>query len=506
MLFSGKFGSGKTYFLNHYFEQEKNKSKYLKIYTQPSAYYHAADGDVLGYLKYDILACLLQQTDLEEFQGEELGTFGLLLEMMKEKGLVGPSLMAIAILSLFFAGPASAFGALQISKLITTSYEGGEFYSKARKRLEEEKASRNADGNTRFQEYQALLAKQKDSLFEESAINDLITALLKHHQTKVRKDKDGKHLPPIQAVLIVDDLDRMLPDACLGFLNMLSTHVQPSNAKGVKDDWKNLYSFDKVIVVGDLTNIEAFIRLTYGENFDRTGYIEKIIGGCVFSYDASKKLKDLLLKVVVYPFIIRDLGENVSIPKGYRESFEPAFEYIFSLLVSAHVFTTRDVLRVAQLDIRTLIDEPKVFHIKNGKFLNSNNSYLVFVAGILSLFYGDYSKAVAALKAASARLPHIAATAHPSVVAELLLMSSGDIPTDVDGKREPFQINIGTDKYFITVEYKDDPFNHTNRIFANMSIDNAKLYELYSPTSKLLVDILCGFSEITNENRKERFA
>ncbi len=62
IIFSGKFGSGKTTFLHHYFEE--NKDNFVPIYLYPVNYSISSNEDIFELIKYDILLELLSKDDI----------------------------------------------------------------------------------------------------------------------------------------------------------------------------------------------------------------------------------------------------------------------------------------------------------------------------------------------------------------------------------------------------------------------------------------------------------
>ena len=62
IIFSGKFGIGKTYFINKFFEEYNTKYTYL--YLSPVHYSIASNEDVFEYIKVDILLQLFKKTIL----------------------------------------------------------------------------------------------------------------------------------------------------------------------------------------------------------------------------------------------------------------------------------------------------------------------------------------------------------------------------------------------------------------------------------------------------------
>jgi len=72
ILFSGKFGSGKTEFLHDFFKTQSQI--YLPIFLYPTNYSVATNEDIMEYIKIDILVELLKfvQVDDTKFTNKEL--------------------------------------------------------------------------------------------------------------------------------------------------------------------------------------------------------------------------------------------------------------------------------------------------------------------------------------------------------------------------------------------------------------------------------------------------
>lgn len=66
LIFSGSFGTGKTYFLKEYFE---NSTKFHSIHLYPVNYSVASNEDIFELIKYDILFSLLEKNlEFEKFK------------------------------------------------------------------------------------------------------------------------------------------------------------------------------------------------------------------------------------------------------------------------------------------------------------------------------------------------------------------------------------------------------------------------------------------------------
>lgn len=61
IVFSGKFGVGKTFFIKEFFDDYKNE--FIKLYISPVNYSIANNEDIFEYLKVNILFQLLEYKD-----------------------------------------------------------------------------------------------------------------------------------------------------------------------------------------------------------------------------------------------------------------------------------------------------------------------------------------------------------------------------------------------------------------------------------------------------------
>src|SRR4051812_17546947 len=61
IIFSAKFGMGKTTFLKWYFAQDDAKEKFNCIHLFPVNYSIAGNEDIFRYIKYDVIVELLKE-------------------------------------------------------------------------------------------------------------------------------------------------------------------------------------------------------------------------------------------------------------------------------------------------------------------------------------------------------------------------------------------------------------------------------------------------------------
>ena len=487
MLFSGKFGSGKSYFLNHYFQQAANAAKYCVVYTQPSGYYHAADEDVLGYLKYDILFELLRQSDLEELVGEDVGTFSTLLHMLQEDGVAPVTVLGAAVVLLLFAGPGAAIGPLQLAKLTGLASSGAAMYSKGLQWLEETKRRLNEDDSTRLEEHLKLLSERRNSLFEESAINDLIHKLLQQ-----QSDRDK------QTVLIVDDLDRMLPDDCLSFLNLLSVHTIPSNDVHLSRR-KNLYGFDRIIICGHLANLEAAIEHKFGPRYDSAGYMAKIFAERILDYDPAQILSTIIRRRFELPLVAR-LREEDTEPLRFSQTREQlisnGFGPILQAMVACGVINLRDVERLAAEDYEGLWSRSRTeaYQVAGTEAdVSAQHTGMPLIRFILLAFGRNTEKARRTFEnhASRADLRNIL---QPNHVAALLHL--GTCRTEVIHNFDSPAIEIAELGVSIEIVLQDDAQSHSTKLIAKMSREHANNALLKRGFPRIVVNAINNLNRV----------
>ena len=69
IIFSGKFGIGKSYFLNEFFKDEKYENEYFPIFLNPVNYSVSNNQDIFELIKFDILFQILDKNivDFDNF-------------------------------------------------------------------------------------------------------------------------------------------------------------------------------------------------------------------------------------------------------------------------------------------------------------------------------------------------------------------------------------------------------------------------------------------------------
>ena len=239
ILFSGKYGSGKTYFLHEFFTIRK-KDEYEFFHLFPTNYAIAQNEDVVKLLQFDILYELLIK-----------GYLAPSVKMFSTKETIASFVQSN--LPKIIKDVVSHCG--KIGKKLSDVFDT---YTKWAAKYEDFDKGVNQSEEDRAREAFYNLMNE----VEYNATTELIEMV----NSTIDKQK----------VLIVDDLDRIDPEHIFRLLNLFS--AQTSNyfsAHWPTGQDENRYGFDKIIFVCDIDNIRNIFRAKYGDGVDFTGYIDK---------------------------------------------------------------------------------------------------------------------------------------------------------------------------------------------------------------------------------------
>ena len=224
IIFSGAFGIGKSYFLNIFFNQHKDK--YTGIYLTPINYSVANNEDIFEYIKVDILMQLLEKVPYDfEKQKISLSNAAYFYIVNHPKDFWG---------NFFSIAEKVTFGTDIIDRCIALK-ENIETYAKDNSKNEESHIKKFFDS----------ISIEKGSIYEDNTITQIIRSIVSSTKTD--------NSPNMQIVLIIDDLDRIDPEHIFRILNILSAHNDFCGTKEHK------FGFDKIILVCDIDNIRKNI-------------------------------------------------------------------------------------------------------------------------------------------------------------------------------------------------------------------------------------------------------
>lgn len=277
IIFSAKYGEGKTYFLkNIFFSSEENEKKYETVHLFPVNYAVASNEDIFELIKRDIIINLIQS---DRFQSD------LLLETLKNhysflsnniEELLNIGLGTI-FLSLAKFGDILAGGILE--KLCS-------IYTDVDKSIEEavKKYSEGTESNEqKFKKYLIEQQSKIGSIYEYNLISEIITK-------QIEKLKDIENTKK-ETILIIDDLDRLDPEHIFRLLNIFSAHCDVQYYTEENTSRKhNKFNFDKIIFVCDVENLRSLFHHRYGAEANFVGYLDKFYSGEVFDYNSRKEM------------------------------------------------------------------------------------------------------------------------------------------------------------------------------------------------------------------------
>lgn len=268
VVFSGKFGIGKSYFLNVFFNDKKYEKEYFPIFINPVNYSIASNEDIFELIKFDILFQILSR-DVIVFEKlnfpkgnliHQYFTNKFLDDFISASDLIGENIVE--------ENASSSFGILKnLGKLLAKLSE----LSKRDFQKFEDEIQKNPELkiiNSFFKQQESKIG----SFYENNAITQLIYELIKNIEEQSKK----------KMTLVIDDLDRIDPEHIFRILNIFSAHDKLG---------ENKFGFEKVILVCDINNIKHIYYHFYGKNVDFFGYINKFYSSEVYEYSNKNYVK-----------------------------------------------------------------------------------------------------------------------------------------------------------------------------------------------------------------------
>ncbi|WEK17924.1 MAG: P-loop NTPase fold protein [Candidatus Pedobacter colombiensis] len=254
IILSGKFGTGKSTFVNNFFS---DSGKYNAVYLFPVNYSVGSNEDIFKYIKYDIL-----------------------LELFSKKYPIEviPKLDIWGKLASFFHKNSTTMAASYIAaipgvgKEITLASSVLAAWNEIVIQLDSLKSSKDnlpPSDLEAFEKFTETIINKEGSLYEFGIETMLIRNMLE------KKQKDDKK----ENVLIIDDLDRIDPEHIFRIFNVFGTHFNDQ-----KNYVGNKFGFDKVVMICDIDNVRSFFHHKYGHEGDFSGYIDKFYSHNIFSY------------------------------------------------------------------------------------------------------------------------------------------------------------------------------------------------------------------------------
>ena len=327
IIFSGKFGIGKTYFINKFFEKHKDEFTYL--YLSPVNYSIASNEDIFEYIKVDILLQLFEKTTVNLESVDYKFTDAALCYLRNNSDSFFQSLFEkVSVIANFAFENEFTIASKMISN----------FFS-FKQKVEQFVETQNVSDNENMVEFFQSISNKKGSLFEYDIISQLIVRIINNIK------ENGVNKP---IILVIDDLDRIDPEHIFRILNILSAHNNHCHTNNHK------FGIDKTILVCDIINIRNIYKNKYGIDVDFNGYIDKFYSKEIFHFD---NINNIISETSSILLSIKSEGENdLQNPKTF------SYKSCYALLSA--------FLKSDTLNLRILLK------IKEKIYNNSRNIYI----------------------------------------------------------------------------------------------------------------------------------
>ena len=289
IIFSARFGDGKSYFLNEFMKSyDEKKNDYYFITLHPVNYVVEENRDVIEYIKRDILFQLIKDNRVYDFKEGYDKIFDAVCNV---ESLFKLADFAASIIPV--KGLKEGYKALK--GLVSTIDE---------KRKEQ-------DVLHVVDDYLNGFYGKSGSISECDAFTYLIQKSLEQMMAK--------------SVLIIEDLDRIDPAHLFRIMNVLSSQVDNPYYSEVPHG--NKFGFDKIILVMDYEIARHLFHHFYGKEANYEGYMNKFLNTLPYSYsikeEAHRQVRQKILdicKTGVFLSLDQKLSDN---PKD-RISFQLA--------------------------------------------------------------------------------------------------------------------------------------------------------------------------------------
>lgn len=289
IIFSAKFGDGKSYFLKKFMEsypKEANDCYFITLH--PVNYVVEENRDVIEYIKRDILFQLIKDNRIYDFKEGYDKIFDAVCN--------GESLLKLADFAASIIpvkGLKEGYKALK--GLVSTIDE---------KRKEQ-------DVLHVVDDYLNGFYGKSGSISECDAFTCLIQKSLEQMMAK--------------SVLIIEDLDRIDPAHLFRIMNVLSSQVDNPYYSQVPNG--NKFGFDKIILVMDYEIARHLFHHFYGKEANYEGYMNKFLNTLPYSYsikeEAHRQVRQKILDICKTGVFL-SLDQKLSNEPKDRVSFQLA--------------------------------------------------------------------------------------------------------------------------------------------------------------------------------------
>lgn len=323
IIFSAKFGDGKSYFMKKFIESFPQKdNEYYFITLHPVNYVVEDNKDIIEYIKRDILFQLIKDGWVFDYKEDTDKIFDAVCNKESLNKLVG-------FLGSILPVPGLEVGLEQTKKLLSA-------VATIKEKYDGQNVLKVAD------DYLNGFYDKTGSISECDAFTCLIQKSLEHKSAK--------------SVLVIEDLDRIDPAHLFRIMNVLSSQVDNPYYSGNSNG--NKFGFDKVILVMDYEIARHIFHHFYGNEANYEGYMNKFLNSIPFHFsiikEAHKQVEDKLVSIVEFSEVM-----------NFRAAIPPN-------AVDSNIFYLNDsICSMSVRRCKEFIDDDIVSHIKR-QWRNAN--------------------------------------------------------------------------------------------------------------------------------------
>lgn len=296
MIFSAKFGDGKSYFLKEFMNSFDSKTgDYYFITLHPINYVVEDNKDIIEYIKRDILFQLIKDERIYDFKE---GYDKIFDSVCNKESLLKLADFAASII------PVEGFkdGYNAFKALVSTIHN----------------KYKDQDVLHVVDDYLNGFYGKEGSISECDAFTCLIQESLKRMSG---------------TVLIVEDLDRMDPAHLFRIMNVLSSQIDNPYYEDCHN--KNKFGFDKIILVMDYDITKHLFHHFYGINANYDGYMNKFMSSTPFRFSiteaAQMQVREHIIQLIGVSDLSKITGHNIY--KPYDNQIVSLVECISSMSV-----------------------------------------------------------------------------------------------------------------------------------------------------------------------------
>ena len=341
IFFSGKFGIGKTYFLEEFFR--RNNQDYDVYHLFPVGYQITSNENIIKFLRYDILTEINKKYPdyIDARENQKADYFRVLKSFIKDS---------------------DSWNSLTNFLPATLGRPIAEVISLRQKWVNIKKSKEGISTET-----------VEKILGESETLHPLDYVL----QGFIKKAKGSKK----RSVLILDDFERMDPEHIFRILNVLSVHVDSQES--------NKFGFDHIIIVGDIDNIRSIFWHKYGRRTDFDGYFDKFYSVTPYIFDnrkATVEIVSALLGKVKHPYKEGAMKGSIEHHSGYVRLF---LTHTISQAIAARAINLRSLYKPIRHDFFSLTSRSDLSHPANSPyFVDRERGQLHWLTKSLKLLEG----------------------------------------------------------------------------------------------------------------------